>query len=95
MRSFTYFTSQTNLNSNQNIKSVPLKPSAEFYDYFVIMIPLIVIVYLIYHCPKRFSLLGLVKLLFLKKHKSLCALLKLMIKQFEEFHKLVSAYSIT
>ena len=95
MRSFTYFTSQTNLNSNQNIKSVPLRPSAEFYDYFVIMIPLIVIVYLIYHCPKRFSLLGLVKLLFFLKHKSLCALLKLMIKQFEEIHKLVSAWSIT
>ena len=39
MSSFTYFTSQTNVNSNQ-------EPPAEFYDHSVIMIALVVIVYL-------------------------------------------------
>ena len=53
MISFTYFTSQTNLNSNQD-------HPAEFYDHYVIMIALVCLIY----PRKTFSFLGFAKLLF-------------------------------
>ena len=64
---FVYFTPHTNLFSDKNIAShCPSATPAELYNYFQIMITLVVIVdliYLCYLCPKTFSFLGLVKLL--------------------------------
>ena len=71
MSSFTYFTSQTILNSNQNI--MPLKPSAEFYN--------VVIFYLIDIFFFRPCYVA-----FFPKRKNLSALLKLVFKNFEKIH---------
>ena len=65
MISFTYFTSQINLNSNQNIASLcPSGPQAEVSHKSQTMFTLVVIVDLIYFNQKTFSLLDLAKLLF-------------------------------
>ena len=88
MSSFTYFTSQTILNSNQNI--MPLKPSAEFNNHFVIMIALVVIFYLI-----DIFFIRPCYVAFFPKQKILSALLKLVFKNFWENPQLVSAWSIS
>ena len=75
MSSFTYFTSQTILNNNQNI--MPLKPSAEFNNHFVIMIALVVIFYLI-----DIFFIRPCYVAFFPKQKILSALLKLVFKIF-------------
>ena len=71
MSSFTYFTSQTILNSNQNI--MPHKPSAEFYN---VVIFYLIDIFFIRPCYVA----------FFPKHKNLSALLKLVFKIFEKIH---------
>ena len=71
MSSFTYFTSQTILNSNQNI--MPLKPLAEFYS---VVIFYLIDIFFISPCYVAFC----------PKHKNLTALLKLVFKNFEKIH---------
>lgn len=68
MSSFSYFTSQTNLNSYQNIKSqYPSDPN------FVIMIALVVIVYLTCRRPQYIFFIRPCDVAFLLKHKHLPA----------------------
>ena len=64
MISLTYFTSYTNLYSNQKITSQCLSSAhfSELQNHFQIKITLVVIVDLIYIRPKILYLLGLVKL---------------------------------
>ena len=58
MSSFTYFTSQNNLVVIKLLHHSALRPPAEFYHYFVIVIALGVIVSLICYRPKTFFELG-------------------------------------
>ena len=58
MSSFTYFTSQTELTAIKTLHTtVPFRPPAEFFDFFVLVIVLREIIPLIYCPQKAFSVL--------------------------------------